>query len=140
MISLTEKHLIFQQPPSARLILSFTKNLILLQWKGQYLLPKQTLHKKMKFSIKDFFSKCDEIRSFLRIWSHLLKKSFMEIFIFCAMRYVYMQAHEGTAISATLHSPKVWAKYFECVYSILKRKYLENFIHQLNNLQQSINL
>ena len=37
---------------------------------------------KMKFSIKDFFSKCDQIHSFLRIWSHLLKKSFMENFIF----------------------------------------------------------
>ena len=24
-----------------------------------------TLHKKMKFSIKDFFSKCDQIRSFI---------------------------------------------------------------------------
>ena len=35
----------------------------------------------MKFSIKDFFSKCDQIRSFLRIWSHLLKKFLMEIFI-----------------------------------------------------------
>ena len=40
---------------------------------------------KMKFSIKDFFGKCDEIRSFLRIWSHLLKKSLMENFIFCAV-------------------------------------------------------
>ena len=40
---------------------------------------------KMKFSIKDFFSKCDQIRSFLRIWSHLLKKSLMENFIFCAV-------------------------------------------------------
>ena len=39
----------------------------------------------MKFSIKDFFSKCDHIRSFLRIWSHLLKKSLMENFIFCAV-------------------------------------------------------
>ena len=39
---------------------------------------------KMKFSIKDFFSKCDQIRSFLQIWSHLLKKSLMENFIFCA--------------------------------------------------------
>ena len=29
----------------------------------------------MKFSIKDFFSKCDQIRRKLRIWSHLLKKS-----------------------------------------------------------------
>ena len=37
---------------------------------------------KMKFPIKDFFSKCDQIRSFLRIWSHLLKKSRMENFIF----------------------------------------------------------
>ena len=39
----------------------------------------------MKFSIKDFFSKCDQIRSFLRIWPHLLKKSLMENFIFCAV-------------------------------------------------------
>ena len=34
----------------------------------------------MKFSIMDFFSKCDRIRSFLRIWSHLLKKSLTENF------------------------------------------------------------
>ena len=39
----------------------------------------------MKFFIKDFFSRCDQIRSFLRIWSHLLKKSLMENFIFCAV-------------------------------------------------------
>ena len=40
---------------------------------------------KMKFFIKDVFSKCDQIRSFLRIRSHLLKKSFMENFIFCVV-------------------------------------------------------
>ena len=39
----------------------------------------------MKFSIKDFFSKCDQIRSFLRIWSSLMKKSLMENVIFCAV-------------------------------------------------------
>ena len=39
----------------------------------------------MKFSIKDFFSKCDQIRSFLPIWSHLLKKFLMENFIICAV-------------------------------------------------------
>ena len=39
----------------------------------------------MKVSIKDFSSKCDQIRSFLRIWSHLLEKSQMENFIFCAV-------------------------------------------------------
>ena len=41
--------------------------------------------RKMKFYIKDFFSKCNQIRSFLRIWLHLLKKSLMENFIFCAV-------------------------------------------------------
>ena len=37
---------------------------------------------KLKVSIKDFFSKCDQIRSFLQIWSHLLNTSLMENFIF----------------------------------------------------------
>ena len=40
---------------------------------------------KMKFSINDFSSKCDQIRSFLRIWPHLLEKSLIENFIFCAV-------------------------------------------------------
>ena len=39
----------------------------------------------MKISIKDFFSKRDQIRSFLRIWSHLLQKSSMENLVFCAV-------------------------------------------------------
>ena len=40
---------------------------------------------KMKFSIKDLFSKCDQICSFLWIWSHLLKKSLIENVIFCPL-------------------------------------------------------
>ena len=40
---------------------------------------------KMEFSIKDFFSKCDQIGSFLRIWSHLLKKHLMENIFFSAV-------------------------------------------------------
>ena len=43
------------------------------------------LHKKIKLSIKDFFSKCDQIRRKLRIWSHLLKKFLMENFVFYAV-------------------------------------------------------
>ena len=39
----------------------------------------------MKVSIKNFFSKSDKIRRKLCIWSHLLKKSLMEYFIFCAV-------------------------------------------------------
>ena len=49
------------------------------------LLLKPSISQKMKFSIKYFFSKCDQGRSFLRIWLHLLKKSLMENFIFCAV-------------------------------------------------------
>ena len=45
---------------------------------------EHTAH-KLKFFIKEFFSKYDQIRSFLRIWSHLLKKSLMENFNFCAV-------------------------------------------------------
>ena len=39
----------------------------------------------MTFSIKKFFSKCDQIRKKLRIWSHLLKRSVIENFIFYAV-------------------------------------------------------
>ena len=42
----------------------------------------------MKFSIKDFSSKCDQIHRKLRIWSHLLEKSLTENFIFCAVIWV----------------------------------------------------
>ena len=40
---------------------------------------------KTKFSIKDFFSKCDQIPRKRQIWSHLLMKSLKENFIFCAV-------------------------------------------------------
>ena len=35
--------------------------------------------------MKDFSIKCDQIRSFTLIWPHLLEKSLMENFIFCAV-------------------------------------------------------
>ena len=41
----------------------------------------------MKFCIKDFFSKCDQIRRILRIWSHFLKKFLTENF--CAVSLSY---------------------------------------------------
>ena len=42
-----------------------------------------TLYNKIKFSIEYLFSKYDQIRRNLQIWSHLLEKSIMENFIFC---------------------------------------------------------
>ena len=40
---------------------------------------------KMKFSIKVFFSKCDQICSFLWIWSHLMKKSLTKFSFFAQL-------------------------------------------------------
>ena len=60
----------------------------------------------MKFSITYFFSKCDQIRRKLRIWSHLLKKSVIENFIFCA---VYKLATFRTAIFRNSR-PEVFCK------------------------------
>ena len=54
---------------------------------------------KMKFSIKDFFSKCHQIRRKLRklwIWSHLLKKSLTENFIFCAV--IHLRRPHGRGV------------------------------------------
>ena len=48
---------------------------------------KRRTAQKVKFSINDFSSKCDQIRSFLRIWSHLLEKSLMENFFLCSVDF-----------------------------------------------------
>ena len=55
-----------------------------MNWDSEWFAP----HKKIKFSIKDFSTKCDQIGSVLRIWSHLLEKSLMEKFIFCVELHV----------------------------------------------------
>ena len=64
--------------------MSYLSNFKDAMWifKCKYLQKKASTAQNMKFSINDFFSKCDRIRSFLQIWSHLLKKSLMENFIF----------------------------------------------------------
>ena len=77
------------------------KTNLILQIFHQILLPQMSIMlvlkwwnitaQKMKFSIKDFFSKCDQIRSSLWIWSHSLKKFLIENFIFCAV-YVILCA------------------------------------------------
>ena len=40
---------------------------------------------KKKFSIKNFFSRCEQIYSNLRIWSHLLEKYVIANYSFCAV-------------------------------------------------------
>ena len=56
--------------------------------RGRDTLKVLSTAQKMKFSITGFFSKCDQIRCFLRILSHLLKTSVMENFIFCAVKFL----------------------------------------------------
>ena len=53
---------------------------------------------KMKFSIKDFFSKFQQISRKLRIWSHLLKKVLMENLNFCAVMLFYRLHERQTAV------------------------------------------
>ena len=62
---------------------NMNKKTFLLLWldKDQ---RKSEIHSKIKFWSKDFFSKCDQVRRFLWNWSHLLEKSLMKNFIFCA--------------------------------------------------------
>ena len=67
---------------------------------------------KMKFSIKDFFSKCDQIRRKLRIWSHLLKKSLVEKLIFCAVQLMIswrvLKAHFAWKQLQADYSKYIW--------------------------------
>ena len=60
----------------------------------------------MKFSVQDFSGKCDQIRSFLHIWSHLLKKSLMKNFIFRAVKDTRITTMDIVLLSLllTLHS------------------------------------
>ena len=57
---------------------------------------------EMKFSTKDFFSKCEH-RSFLRICSHLPKKSLMENYIFRAVKVEYSQVCTSRRPSSSKH-------------------------------------
>ena len=53
-------------------------------------------------------------------------------------RTIYMQVHKRTAISTTLHPPKVWERFIDDVYFILKRTHFEKFLHHINNLHPNI--
>ena len=72
-------------------------------WKNSIVCTAQ----KMKFSVKDFFSKCDQILRKLQIWSHLLKKSLIENFIFCAV----LDAAKRTLFTYSINSQRVDVSY-----------------------------
>ena len=78
----------------------------------------------MKFSIKNFFGKCDQIRSFLRIWSHLLKKSLIENFIFCAVKNSPWSSKYSNFPLLVLNSPNT-----SYHFSNKKLVFLQSFDH-----------
>ena len=49
-----------------------------------------------------------------------------------------MQSYDRPAITTALHHPKVWERFVDDVYSILKLTHLENLFHHINNLHQNI--
>ena len=64
---------------------------------------------RMKFSIKDFFSKCDQIRSFLRMSPHLLKKTLMENFIFCVVSGTFKDLHRFNICFSVYNGNGPWS-------------------------------
>ena len=75
----------------------------------------------MKFPIKDFFSKYDQIRNFLRIRSHLRKKSLMENF-FC--RSVYTEKIYTVIVVGPLTKCALLSKKKNALMCIFKNKLL----------------
>ena len=93
-----------------------SENNLKLSRKNRYITAQ-----KMKFSIKDFFSKCDQIRRKLRIWSHLLKKSlvensifFEEIFIYIINKYTFEKARSIQDVTISRTNQK---RFFYCSVS-----------------------
>ena len=109
-----------------RHLLILQKSAILNVWQG----PKYTTGiwynaQKIKFSIKGFFSKFDQIQSFLRICSYLLKKFLMENFIFCAVvcnSYLKLlmnfSSSKTTCILINYRTPALWINeyFFSCLW------------------------
>ena len=85
---------------------------------------------KMNFSIKDFFRKCDHVLNFLRIWLHLLKKSLMENFIFCAV-----SSHWEKIIKVLSKIRSIFSKLIQ-TNIVLKTKSAEN-MNKFNNDQSN---
>ena len=112
---------------------------------------------KMKFSIKNFFSNCDQTRGDLRIWSQLLKKSLMENFIFCAVSqekplftikdffissFFLSSAYQDSTEKAFLNiytnfSGNICDEELNCVYGIAERQKALSLISSREHCQRS---
>ena len=89
--------------------------------------PSRVTAQNMKFSIKDFFSNCDQIHSFLRIWSHLLKKSIIENFIFWAVKVVWHRWRLWSSSSSVLLLYIILSSYHSLQYTRIFVLFDSNF-------------
>ena len=74
-----------------------------LPQKSEINLSNYLTAQKMTFSIKDFFSKCDQSHRKRRIWSQLLKKSLMENLIIYAVLQASMLGKKTSKLGFTLY-------------------------------------
>ena len=89
-----------------------------------------------KFSIKDFFSKCNQICSFLRDWTHLLKKALMENFFCVCGNKAFWALKQLSPNSCnepkTCHknsesvTPKPWLLKVDFLYKISKNEHFND--------------
>ena len=87
---------------------------------------------KSKFSMKDFFSKCDQIHRKLQIWSHLLEKSSMENLIFCT---VFGKTSTASYFGVIMLLSKCfWCQYSTFVKLILCFKLYNFIIYKMSGL------
>ena len=89
--------------------------------------PSRVTAQNMKFSIKDFFSNCDQIHSFLWIWSHLLKKSIIENFIFWAVKVVWHRWRLWSSSSSVLLLYIILSSYHSLQYTRIFVLFDSNF-------------
>ena len=66
----------------------------------------------MKFSITNFFSKCDHIHRQLRIWSRLLKKFLLENFIFCVVTALILLTRLKLVFQSSRKQWIIFSKHF----------------------------
>ena len=80
---------------------------------------------RMKFYIKDFFSKCDQIRKKPRVWSYLLKKSLMEnYFLFSQLFHDGGSSNIGT--SPLICRANQWTGFYMIQTYVMKELNLQN--------------
>ena len=100
---------------------------------------KHSLHKKMMLSIKDFLSKYYQIRKKLQIWPHLLRKSWMEIVIFCAVTYHCVKKCPYSELFWPVFS-RIWTKYGVILCIIVHIAHNSIFLRKLKHYSSTSEL